>query len=333
MANKHPKGLNILFLIEMWERFGFYIMSAIYVLYMDKELKFDISTQGNLYALFIGSCYLFPLVGGYLGDKVLGTIATVRTGAIMMAIGYALLALSSANALAFFYMGLFMVGVGTGIFKVNMSTLLSNLYHDRGELKDSGFNIYYMGVNVGATIGPLTTNVIGILTNSYNISFWAASAGIMLAIVIFELGKGKLIAVNPAKIAARKKSDSGAAPLIDKAEYKERILTLMVLFPIAAMFWLPFYQNGFALTKFADMSTVKVSWLRPEVFQAFGAIFIIILTPIMLWIFSKYREQKREPSTPTKIFFGMNMLFEELGLFNSEMIPLLSVPLYIYFVG
>lgn len=308
MANKHPKGLNILFLIEMWERFGFYIMSAIYVLYMDKELKFDIGTQGNLYALFIGSCYLFPLVGGYLGDKVLGTIATVRTGAIMMAFGYAFLALSSANALVFFYTGLFLVGIGTGIFKVNMSTLLSNLYHDRTELKDSGFNIYYMGVNVGATIGPLTTNVIGIMTNSYNLSFWAAAAGMVLAIVIFEFGKGKLIAVNPAKIAAQKKADSGSAPLIDKKEYKERILTLMVLFPIAAMFWLPFYQNGFALTKFADISTVKVSWLRPEVFQAFGAIFIILLTPVILWIFSKFRDQGKEPSTPTKIFFGMNMM-------------------------
>lgn len=304
MEIKHPKGLKILFMTEMWERFGFYIMSAIYVLYMDKSLKFDIATQGNLYALFIGSCYLFPLVGGYLGDKVLGTIVTVRTGAIMMAFGYVSLALSSINNLAFFYSGLFLVGIGTGIFKVNMSTLVSNLYHDRTQLKDSGFNIYYMGVNVGATIGPLTTNVIGIVFNNYNMSFWAAAGGMVLAILIFELGKGRLVAVNPQKIAVQNNSVSE----LDKAEYKDRILTLMVLFPIAAMFWLPFYQNGFALTKFADMSTVQVSWLRPEVFQAFGAIFIILLTPIILWIFSKYRNKGKEPSTPAKIFFGMNMM-------------------------
>jgi proton-dependent oligopeptide transporter, POT family len=308
MVNKHPKGLSVLFMTEMWERFGFYIMSAIYVLYMAKSLKFDIATQGNLYALFIGSCYLFPLVGGYLGDKVLGTITTVRTGAIMMTIGYTFLALSSVNNLLFFYIGLFMVGVGTGIFKVNMSTLLSNLYHDRTALKDSGFNIYYMGVNIGATIGPLTTNVIGIMFNNYNICFWSAAVGMLLAIAIFEVGKKKLIAVNPAKIAAQKSELEGKAPIIDKAEYKDRILTLMVLFPIAAMFWLPFYQNGFALTKFADMSTVQVWWLRPEVFQAFGAIFIILLTPIALWIFSKFRDKGKEPSTPAKIFFGMNMM-------------------------
>jgi len=307
MANKHPKGLNILFLIEMWERFGFYIMSAIYVLYMDKNLKFDIAKQGNLYALFIGSCYLFPLVGGYLGDKVLGTIKTVRTGAIMMAFGYSFLALSSIDNLMFFYTGLFLVGVGTGIFKVNMSTLLSNLYHDRTELKDSGFNIYYMGVNIGATVGPLTTNVIGILFNNYNICFWSAAAGMIFAIIIFEIGKSKLIAVNPHKIAAQKSATEGTS-LLSKNEYKDRIITLMVLFPIAAMFWLPFYQNGFALTKFADISTVQVSWLRPEVFQAFGAIFIIILTPVVLWIFSKYRAKGKEPSTPAKIFFGMNMM-------------------------
>jgi proton-dependent oligopeptide transporter, POT family len=307
MNDKHPKGLSILFMTEMWERFGFYIMSAIYVLYMDKNLHFDIAMQGNMYALFIGSCYLFPLVGGYLGDKVLGTITTVRTGAIMMAFGYIFLALSSADNILFFYTGLFLVGIGTGIFKVNMSTLLSNLYHDRGQLKDSGFNIYYMGVNVGATIGPLTTNVIGILFNNYNMCFWAAAGGMILAIIIFEIGKKKLIAVNPQKIAIQKSEAAGNVSM-SKAEYKERVLTLMVLFPIAAMFWLPFYQNGFALTKFADMSTLKVSWLRPEVFQAFGAIFIILLTPVILWIFAKYREKRKEPSTPTKIFFGMNMM-------------------------
>ena len=304
METKHPKGLKILFMTEMWERFGFYIMSAIYVLYMDKELHFDIATQGNLYALFIGSCYLFPLVGGYLGDKVLGTILTVRTGAIMMAFGYVSLALSSINNLAFFYSGLFLVGIGTGIFKVNMSTLVSNLYHDRTQLKDSGFNIYYMGVNVGATIGPLTTNIIGIIYNDYNLCFWAAAAGMVLAIVIFEMGKSKLVAVNPQKIALQNMPGTD----MNKSEYRERILTLMVLFPIAAMFWLPFYQNGFALTKFADMSTIQVSWLRPEVFQAFGAVFIILLTPVILWILSKFRDKGREPSTPTKIFFGMNMM-------------------------
>ncbi len=307
MTQKHPKGLGIIFMTEMWERFGFYIMSAIYVLYMDKELKFNIATQGNLYALFIGACYLFPLVGGYLGDKVIGAIATVRTGAVMMAFGYTFLALSSHNNLLFFYIGLFLVGIGTGIFKVNMTTLLSNLYHDRGELKDSGFNIYYMGVNVGATIGPLTTNVIGILFNNYNMSFWAAAIGMLFAIAIFESGKKKLIAVNPHRTAAHN-SAPGSTGTLSKAEYRERVLTLLVLFPIAAMFWLPFYQNGFALTKFADISTVKVSWLRPEVFQAFGAIFIILLTPIILWIFSKFREKGKEPSTPTKIFFGMNMM-------------------------
>src|SRR4030066_479 len=95
----HPKGLRILFMIEMWERFGFYIMSAIYVLYMDKDLKFDDSTKGNFYSAFLGAAYLFPLVGGWLGDKILGTLKTVRTGQLMMITGYLFLAISSINAL------------------------------------------------------------------------------------------------------------------------------------------------------------------------------------------------------------------------------------------
>ena len=307
MANKHPKGLNILFMTELWERFGFYIMYSIYMLYMERDLKFDINTQGNFYALFFGSCYLFPLVGGYLGDRVLGTIMTVRTGAIMMAFGYTFLALSSINAITFFYFGLFFVGIGTGIFKVNMSTLISNLYHDRAELKDSGFNIYYMGINIGATIGPLAANFIGSYTNNYNISFAAAAVGMVVSIITFEIGKKKLIPVNPLKLAQQNATGIQKVTL-SKKEYIDRILTLIILFVIAALFWLPFYQNGFALTKFANNSTVKYGFLRPEAYQAFGAIFIVGCTPIMLWIFSKFRNRGKEPSTPAKIFFGMNMM-------------------------
>ena len=304
LMKNHPKGLRVLFMIEMWERFGFYIMSAIYVLYMDKDLKFDDSTKGNFYSAFLGAAYLFPLVGGWLGDKVLGTFKTVRTGQLMMITGYVFLAVSSINALLFFYIGLFMVAAGTGIFKVNMSVLVGNLYHDKRELKDAGFSIYYMGVNIGAAAGPLTANIIGMLTNNYNLSFWSAAIGMILAITIFELGKGKLIAVNPKKTESENNSKNKNIR-ISRSEFRERVIILIVLFCIAAMFWVPFYQSGFALTLFADRSTMKVSWLRPEVYVTFGAIFILLLTPPLLWIFSKLHGKGKEPSTPVKIFYGM----------------------------
>jgi len=304
MFKKHPKGIVTIFLTEMWERFGFYIMSAVYVLYMDKVLNFDDSTKGNLYAMFLGAAYLFPILGGWLGDKILGQIQTIRIGAWMMAAGYVFLALSGKNAMTFFYIGLFMVAIGTGIFKVNMSVLVGNLYKDREELKDAGFNIYYMSVNVGATIGPFAANVIGILTDNYNLSFAAASIGMLLAITAFELGKKLLGDVDKFHSKTRIIKEKCEVN-IDKKEFWQRVVTLIVLFFIASLFWVPFYQNSFALTLFADRSTTVIEWLRPESYIIFNALFIILLTPPMLVLFSRMRKAGREPSTPVKIFNGL----------------------------
>ena len=106
MFKKHPKGIMILFLIEMWERFGFYIMSAVYVLYMDKIMLFDGAKKGILYGLFLAMAYLFPLVGGWLGDKIIGQIKTVRLGIIIMILGYIALAVSGYQNEFPFYSGL-----------------------------------------------------------------------------------------------------------------------------------------------------------------------------------------------------------------------------------
>ncbi|MEE4270556.1 MAG: oligopeptide:H+ symporter, partial [Thermoanaerobaculales bacterium] len=173
MGRTHPKGIWNLFLIEMWERFGFYIMSAVYVLYMEKDLHFDDAKKGILYGVFLFASYTFPLLGGWLGDKILGQLRTIRLGASMMALGYVAMALSSLDRISFFYIGLAFIASGTGIFKVNMSVLVGNLYRNRPELKDAGFNIYYMGVNVGATIGPAVATVIGVLFDYYHFSFWS----------------------------------------------------------------------------------------------------------------------------------------------------------------
>ncbi|MEJ2544600.1 MAG: peptide MFS transporter [Calditrichaceae bacterium] len=304
MFKKHPKGILTVFLVEMWERFGFYIMSAVYVLYMDKVLEFDDSTKGNLYALFLGAAYLFPILGGWLGDKILGQIKTIRIGAWMMLVGYVLLALSGKSAMLLFYIGLFMVAAGTGIFKVNMSVTVGNLYKDRIELKDAGFNIYYMGVNVGATIGPLAANIIGMITENYNLSFAAAGVGMFFALGSLEIGK-KLLSNTDRFHADTIQSNENVEKKIEGKEFWERVVTLIVLFIIASFFWLPFYQNSFALTLFADRSTTIIEWLRPESYVTFNALFIILLTPPMLALFSRMRRVDKEPSTPVKIFLGL----------------------------
>lgn len=306
MLNNHPKGIMVLFFTEMWERFGFYTLMAIYVLYMDKEFGWDDATKGNFYSWFLGAVYFIPLLGGYIGDKLLGQINTIRTGAVLMVIGYAGLAISSINHLLPFYFGLLLVAFGTGIFKVNISVLVGNLYHDKPELRDAGYNIYYMGVNVGATIAPLAATFISYYFNSYNISFWAASVGMLLSLAALEYGKKKILHADVKKFAQSKEvSFSSSVKAMDPKEEMERVMTLVILFLIVIFFWVAFYQNGFALTLFAERSTIILSYLRPETYQFFNPFFIITLTPLMLAFFSRLNKQGKEPSTPTKIFFGM----------------------------
>ncbi len=313
MFKKHPKGLAVLFSVEMWERFGFYIMSAVYVLYMDKVLQFDDQRKGTLYGVFLAAAYLFPLVGGWLGDGLLGQLATIRIGLWMMALGYIGLTVSSPQLIAPFYVGLILIAVGTGIFKVNMSVLVGNLYRNKQELRDTGFNIYYMGVNVGATLGPLAATLIGAFFNNYNIAFLAAAIGMGLAIIAMEAGKKYLRQAdsNSATVKAQIRQNNKD---IDQKEFWQRILVLIVLFVIASLFWMPFYQNGMALTLFADRSTVAYKFLRPETYVMFNAIFILLLTPPLLAVFARMRVKSREPSTPVKIFFGMIIMAVAMGI-------------------
>ena len=303
MLKDHPKGIMVMFTTEMWERFGFYIMMAILVLYMDSEFGWSDSMKGDHYGAFLGLVYFIPLLGGYLGDKIFGQINTVIYGAVSMLFGYIALALSAADQLVSFYVGLFLVAFGTGIFKVNMAVLVGNLYIDKVHLKDAGFNIFYMGVNVGATIAPLAATLLGYIFNDYRMSFWAAAIGMLICIITFYSGKHKLLKADV------KQSDKSEKKIvfeeIPQKEIIERVLTLSILFIIVIFFWMAFYQNGFALTLFAERSTKIYEFLRPETYQFFNPFFILILTPILLTLFSKLNKVGKEPSTPTKIFIGM----------------------------
>jgi proton-dependent oligopeptide transporter, POT family len=314
MLKEHPKGLAFIFFTEMWERVGFYTLMAILVLYMDKVLGWNDSRKGDFYGIFLALCYFMPLLGGWLGDRVLGQIRTVRAGAFLMGVGYVGLAVSSAHQVTTFYLGLLLIGIGTGIFKVNMAVLVGNLYVDRPRLKDAAFNIYYMGVNLGAMIAPLVATVNSVAFHSYNLSLWVAAVGMVFAVIIFDVGRPHIRIAD-----VRKRSEASAAgatappaaasaapqPAMDKREQAQRIATLVILFLIVIFFWVAFYQNSFGLTLFAERSTIVLKWLRPETYQFFEPFFILVLTPLLLSLFARLRLRGREPSTPNKIFLGM----------------------------
>jgi POT family proton-dependent oligopeptide transporter len=255
-----------------------------------------------------------PLVGGWLGDRILGQIKTVRSGAFLMALGYVGLAVSSAGHVTTFYVGLFLIAVGTGIFKVNMAVLVGNLYADKVHLKDAGFNIFYMGVNLGAMIAPLVATLNNAVFHSYNLSFWVSAVGMVFAVIIFDAGRPHIRAADVKKrteapVAGAETLSVAAAvsvhPVMDKKERVQRIVTLVILFLIVIFFWVAFYQNFFGLTLFAERSTITLTWLRPETYQFFEPFFILVLTPFLLSLFSRLSLRGREPSTPSKIFLGM----------------------------
>ena len=324
MLKEHPRGLATIFLTEMWERVGFYTLMAILVLYMDKILGWPDARKGEIYGLFLALCYFVPLLGGWLGDRVLGRTRTVKIGAALMALGYVGLALSSAARVTSFYAGLLLIGLGTGIFKVNMGVLVGDLYADRPKLKDAGYNIFYMGVNLGAMVAPLLATVVSAVWGSYNISFWVCAAGLVVALVIFQAGGKRLegdveecAGRAAAKAAADSPGEPGKARLAGgepgSEETRQRIGTLVTMFFIVILFWVAFYQNGFAMTLFAERSTVILKWLRPETYQFFEPFFILALTPLLLALFGRLNRRGKEPSTPEKIFLGM--LFMSLAMF------------------
>jgi len=310
MLKKHPRALAFIFFTEMWERVGFYTLMAILVLYMDKVLGWPDARKGDYYGLFLALCYFMPLLGGWLGDKVIGQIRTVRAGAFLMALGYVGLAVSGPDRVAAFYLGLLLIGIGTGIFKVNMAVLVGNLYVGRSELKDAGYNIFYMGVNLGAMIAPLVATLNSAVFHSYNLSFWVAAAGMVFALIIFRAGESHLRPYDCKQgtggmPAAPATSAAAAAPAADKREERQRVATLIILFLIVIFFWVAFYQNSFGLTLFAERSTVVLKWLRPETYQFFEPFFILALTPLLLTLFGRLNRAGKEPSTPVKILLGM----------------------------
>jgi proton-dependent oligopeptide transporter, POT family len=190
MARKHPKALPYLFLSEMWERFGFYLMLGIFFLYMTDTQRGGLGMErkeaADIFGTFIALVYLTPFIGGLLADRVLGYRVSITLGGILMGIGYCGLAIPGETA---FYVSLLLICIGNGFFKPNISTMLGNIYNDDQykHLKDLGYNIFYMGINIGAFIcnffGAYLRN-----TFSWGHAFAAAGIGMFLGVIIFWLG-------------------------------------------------------------------------------------------------------------------------------------------------
>jgi len=176
MLKDHPKGLFIAFFANMGERFGFYTMVSIFVLFMQAKYGMSAAATGFTYSTFMVGVYAFPLLGGLLADKVLGYGKTISLGMIVMFIGYALLAIPTAmqSGFALVVVALAVIAIGTGLFKGNLQALVGNLYDDPkyGGLRDRAFNIFYMGINIGAMFAPTASEkVVSWVMRSAHLSY------------------------------------------------------------------------------------------------------------------------------------------------------------------
>lgn len=185
----HPRGLATLFFTELWERFSFYGMRALLVLFMTAPVErnglgFDAATATAIYGLYSAGVYLTALPGGWVADRLIGQRRAVLFGGIIISAGHFSLALPGVTS---FYLGLFLIVVGTGLLKPNISALVGALYPEGGARRDAGFSLFYMGINIGAFLSPLVVGYLGERID-WHLGFGAAGVGMVLGVVQYVLG-------------------------------------------------------------------------------------------------------------------------------------------------
>ena len=288
MFEGQPKGLYALALANTGERFGYYTMLAVFVLFLQANFGFSAGTAGLIYSTFLGFVYFLPLFGGMLADK-LGYGKMVTIGITIMFLGYLLLAIplgSGFPAIAAMGGALALICAGTGLFKGNLQVLVGNLYNDPqySAKRDSGFSVFYMAINIGAMFAP--TAAIKIMewaqqslgvseADSYHFAFAVACVSLIVSIAIY---RGCQNMYKHADRSAAKSSNGAAAEELTPAQTKERIICLCLVFAVVIFFWMAFHQNGSTLTFFArDYTATSSTGIQSMAFDVMNLVFGILI--------------------------------------------------------
>ncbi len=205
LSQKHPRGLYVLFFAEMWERFSYYGMRAILLLFLIDQVRggmgLDASEGAAIYGLYTASVYLLTLPGGWIADNILGQKKSIWYGGIVIMLGHIILAIPAGTGI--FFLGLATVAIGTGLLKPNISSIVGELYPEGGARRDAAFSIFYMGINLGSVLGITIVGYLGQKVN-WHLGFGAAAVGMALGLIVFRLGSQKYLAgfgdVPPAKV-------------------------------------------------------------------------------------------------------------------------------------
>ena len=273
MFENQPKGLWALALANTGERFGYYTMLAVFLLYLQANFGFETGLASTILSSFLMMVYFFPIIGGIAADKF-GFGRMVTTGIFIMFIGYLVLSLPLGKdtvAVAAMGVSLILIALGTGLFKGNLQVMVGRLYDEPqySSNRDSGFSLFYMAINIGAMFAP--TAAIKIMkwaqeslsvsvADSYHFAFAVACASLIISIAIYYAFSSTYKHV----LASENKSKDDKTPAketneLSKAETKERIICLCLVFAVVIFFWMAFHQNGNTLTLFARDYTQKTS--------------------------------------------------------------------------
>lgn len=272
MFENQPKGLFALALANTGERFGYYTMIAVFVLFLRANFEMDPGTAGMIYSVFLGLVYFLPLVGGVLADKF-GFGKMVTIGIVVMFLGYLFLSIPLGGetfALLVMLLALLFISFGTGLFKGNLQVMVGNLYDDPkyADKRDSAFSIFYMAINIGALFAPTAAvrikewaESVGYAENdAYHFSFAVACVSLIISMAIYYGFRSTFRHVEGNGTAA--KTNDGKAietEELSKKDVRDRVVALLLVFAVVIFFWMSFHQNGLTLTYFANEFTQKTS--------------------------------------------------------------------------
>ena len=375
MFKNQPKGLIPAALSNMGERFGYYIMNAVLVLFLCSKFGLNEETSALIYSFFYAGIYVLSLVGGLIADKTQNYKSTIIWGLVIMTVGYIVLSIpifaTNENHTALLTLtcaALFFIAFGNGLFKGNLQAIVGQLYDNPryANQRDSGFQIFYVFINIGGVIAPFVapllrswwldqngliynaslpalcheylsltdsmnqqnlnnlyslitqvggnaagniqefcTTYLNVFNTGIHYSFIASVCAMLISLSIFYFTKNGL--PSPAKKA---KGEVQQYTPEEKArmakEIKQRMAALFAVLGIAIFFWFSFHQNGTSLSLFAR-DFVKTDSIQPEIWQALNPFYVIVLTPVVMWLFSMLSRRGKEISTPRKIAIGMGL--------------------------
>ena len=321
----HPAGLYILFFTELWERFSYYGMRALFTLYLVAETTSDNPGFGwtntealELYGWYTMLVYVSSIPGGWVADKLLGQKKTVLIGGILLCIGHGILSFESETS---FYIGCLFIILGVGGLKPNISSMVGGLYKQGDERRDLGFYIFYMGINIGGFLAPIAC---GFLAEYYgwHWGFGLAAIGMLLGQVVYMLGQKHLSHVG--NLISRKNETDRA--ILDKpltSIEKDRVKVLLISFLLIILFWAAFEQAGGLMNLYAsekvDRNLLGIE-IPASVFQSVNSFFIITLATLVGSFWYKWKKKGKESSSIFKMAIGLIIMALGFGFMSAASI-------------